>query len=48
MESDYTIRNLSTLIEPILLLVLGVMVGLIALAIFTPMWDMLQVVRGGK
>lgn len=48
LESDYTIRNLSTLIEPILLLVLGVMVGLIALAIFTPMWDMLQVVRGGQ
>ena len=47
LESDYTIRNLSTLIEPILLLVLGIFVGLIALAIFTPMWDMLQVVRGG-
>ncbi|MBU1404238.1 MAG: type II secretion system F family protein [Proteobacteria bacterium] len=48
LESDYTIRNLSTLIEPVLLLVLGAMVGLIALAIFTPMWDMLQVVRGGN
>ncbi len=46
LESDYTIRNLSTLIEPILLLVLGVMVGLMALAIFTPMWDMMNVVRG--
>ncbi|MCX5875375.1 MAG: type II secretion system F family protein [Deltaproteobacteria bacterium] len=46
LESDYTIRNLSTLIEPILLLVLGVMVGLIALAIFTPMWDMMSVMRG--
>ncbi|MBU4117497.1 MAG: type II secretion system F family protein, partial [Proteobacteria bacterium] len=48
LESDYTIRNLSTLIEPMLLLVLGTIVGLIALAIFTPMWDMLQVVRGGN
>jgi MSHA biogenesis protein MshG len=48
LESDYTIRNLSTLIEPILLLVLGIFVGLIALAIFTPMWDMLKVVRGGS
>lgn len=48
LESDYTIRNLSTLIEPVLLLVLGIFVGLIALAIFTPMWDMMSVMRGGK
>ena len=48
LESDYTIRNLSTLIEPILLLVLGIFVGLIALAIFTPMWDMMSVMRGGQ
>ncbi|MFA6499720.1 MAG: type II secretion system F family protein [Desulfurivibrionaceae bacterium] len=46
LESEYTIKNLSTLIEPVLLLVLGVMVGLMALAIFTPMWDMMKVVRG--
>jgi MSHA biogenesis protein MshG len=48
LESDYTIRNLSTLIEPILLLVLGIFVGLIALAIFTPMWEMMNVMRGGR
>lgn len=47
-ESEYTIRNLSTLIEPILLLVMGVMVGLLALAIFTPMWDMMNVMRGPR
>jgi type II secretory pathway component PulF len=46
LESEYTIKNLSTLIEPILLLVLGAMVGLLALAIFTPMWDMMNVARG--
>ncbi len=47
VETDYTIKNLSTLIEPLLLLVMGVMVGFIALAIFTPMWDMMSVARGG-
>lgn len=47
VETNYTIRNLSTLIEPILLLFMGVMVGFIALAIFTPMWDMMNVARGG-
>jgi type IV pilus assembly protein PilC len=44
-ESDYAIKNLSTMIEPILLLVLAVIVGTIALAIFMPMWDMMQVMR---
>ncbi len=47
MESDYTIRNLSTLIEPILIAVLGAIVGFIALAIFLPMWSMMEVMRGG-
>ena len=47
VETDYTIKNLSTLIEPLLLLVMGVMVGFIALAIFTPMWNMMSVARGG-
>ena len=47
IETDYTIKNLSTMLEPILLLFMGVMVGFIALAIFTPMWDMMSVVRGG-
>ncbi len=46
MESDYTIRNLSTLIEPILIAVLGVIVGFIALAIFLPMWSMMDVMKG--
>ncbi|MEW6593280.1 MAG: type II secretion system F family protein [Thermodesulfobacteriota bacterium] len=44
-ESSYTIKNLSTLIEPFLLLALAVIVGTIALAIFMPMWDMMQVMR---
>ncbi len=47
METEYTIKNLSTLIEPMLLLFMGIMVGFIALAIFTPMWSMMDVMRGG-
>jgi len=46
-ESDYTIKNLSTLIEPALLLALGGVVAIFALAIFMPMWDMMSVVKGG-
>ncbi|MFA7382163.1 MAG: type II secretion system F family protein [Desulfurivibrionaceae bacterium] len=48
LESDYIIKNLATLIEPILLLFMGIMVGLMALAIFTPMWDMMNVMRGPR
>jgi MSHA biogenesis protein MshG len=47
METNYTIKNLATLIEPILLAFMGIMVGFIALAIFTPMWSMMDVMRGG-
>lgn len=46
-ETNYTIANLSTLLEPILLLFMGVMVGFLALAIYMPMWDMMNVMKGG-
>ncbi len=45
-ETNYMIKNLSTLIEPILLLFMGVMVGFLALAIYMPMWDMMNVMKG--
>jgi len=47
LEVRTTIRNLTTLIEPIMTAVLGVVVMGMALAIFMPMWGMLRVVRGG-
>ncbi|NQT55930.1 MAG: type II secretion system F family protein, partial [Desulfobacteraceae bacterium] len=40
LEVEYTIKNLSTLIEPVLIVVIGGMVLFLALAIFLPMWDM--------
>lgn len=46
-EVDYTIRNLSTLIEPILLSVIFGMVLFLALALFLPMWDMVKFAKGG-
>ena len=39
-EVDLKIDNLSTLIEPVLIAVIGAMVLLLALGIFLPMWDM--------
>lgn len=39
-EVDYDIKNLSAAIEPLLLLGIGVMVLVMALGIFLPMWDL--------
>lgn len=45
MDVEYTIRNLSTLIEPTLLLFLGGMVLFLALGIFLPMWNMISLFK---
>ena len=45
-EVDYKSRHLTSLLEPILTVVLGVFVLIVALAIFLPMWNLIQVFRG--
>jgi len=45
MDVEYTLRNLSTMIEPILLLFVGGMVLFLALGIFLPMWNMMELVK---
>jgi len=42
MDVEYALKNLSTMIEPILLLFVGVMVLFLALGIFLPMWNMIS------
>ncbi|HLA51054.1 MAG TPA: type II secretion system F family protein [Thermodesulfobacteriota bacterium] len=44
-EVDYTVRNLTTSLEPILLTVIFGMVLFLALAIFLPMWDIVSIVK---
>ncbi len=46
-QVDYKIKNLTTVIEPILLVILGASVLFVALAVFMPMWDMTRVIMGG-
>jgi len=46
-ESGYMIKNLSTYIEPILIFVLAVMVLVMALAIFLPMWNLIKLFKPG-
>ena len=44
-EVDYTIKNLSTLLEPILIAGLAVIVLFFALAIYLPMWNMMSLFK---
>ena len=45
-EVDYDLKNLSAAIEPILLVAIGIMVLVLALGVFLPMWDMVSVYLG--
>lgn len=45
-EVDYKSRHLASLLEPILTVVLGFFVLIVALAIFLPMWNLAQIFRG--
>ena len=44
-EVEYTTKNLSSLLGPILIVCLAAMVGFFALAIFLPMWDLTKIVQ---
>lgn len=46
MEIKYTLRNLTTMIEPIITLVIGLGVLFLALAILLPIWNMSQAMTG--
>jgi MSHA biogenesis protein MshG len=45
-EVDYDLKSLTAKIEPILISVVAAMVLILALGIFTPMWDMMGAIKG--
>jgi len=45
-EVDYDLKNLSSAIEPILIVFIGIMVLILALGVFLPMWDLASAARG--
>ena len=45
MDVEYALRNLSTMIEPILLLFVGSLVLFLALGIFLPMWNLISLFK---
>jgi MSHA biogenesis protein MshG len=44
-QVDYTVNNLTSLIEPILIFVLGLAVLFMALGIFLPMWNLMSIFK---
>ncbi|MDN4501935.1 type II secretion system F family protein [Alteromonadaceae bacterium BrNp21-10] len=47
-EVDYDIKNLTSKIEPILIVFVAIMVLILALGIFTPMWEMASAYKGAS
>lgn len=47
-DVDYDVKNLAAQIEPILIVLLGVIVLVLALAVFLPIWDLASVASGRR
>jgi len=44
-EVDYDIKTLSASIEPVMIIAIGIMVLILALGVFLPMWDLTRVIK---
>ena len=44
-EVDYKLKNLSSAIEPVLIVIIGAMVFVLALGVFLPLWNLSSVIR---
>jgi len=46
-ENEVVVRSLTTIIEPVILIVMGLVVGLVAISMFMPLFDLTSMVQGG-
>ena len=46
-ENEVTLRSLTSILEPMILIVLGVLVGFVAISMFMPLFDLTAATRGG-
>ena len=46
-ENDVVVKSLTSIIEPMILIVLGVVVGFIALSMFLPLFDLVSAAQHG-
>jgi MSHA biogenesis protein MshG len=45
-EVEYDVARLGEIIQPVLIVAIGIIVFIMALGVFLPMWDLMQAVRG--
>jgi MSHA biogenesis protein MshG len=45
-EVDYDLKRLSSAIEPVMLIIIGIMILVLMLGVFMPLWDMATAARG--
>lgn len=45
-ENEVTIRSLTSIMEPVVLIIMGVLVGLVALSMFMPLFDLTSMTQG--
>jgi type II secretory pathway component PulF len=46
-ENEVTVRSLTSIIEPVILIAMGLLVGLISICMFTPLFDLTAMTQGG-
>lgn len=46
-ENEVILRSLTSIIEPVILIAMGLLVGLIAICMFTPLFDLTAMTQGG-
>jgi type IV pilus assembly protein PilC len=47
-ENEVTIRSLTSIIEPLILIVMGILVAVIAISMFMPLFDLASLTQGGR
>jgi type IV pilus assembly protein PilC len=46
-ENDFAIRMLTSIIEPVILVIMGILVAVVAISMFMPMFDLVQLTQRG-
>lgn len=46
-ENELTVRSLTSIVEPIILIVMGAIVGVVAVSLFMPLFDLTSMTQGG-
>ena len=47
-ENEVVLRSLTSIIEPVILIGMGLLVATVAISLFTPMFDLTAMAQGGK